>query len=80
MYSKQCTMERKTSEGGRSVLTSWIPDKFAFKGRVLKLKDRATGHWKDGWVVVSVNPHKKLQKEITERSQDYKNTRKASDI
>lgn len=30
--------------------TSWIPAKFAVKGRVLKLRD-AQDKWDDGWVV-----------------------------
>ena len=80
MYSKQCTMERKIGKEGKSVLTSWIPEKFALKGGVLKLKDRSTGDWTDGWVVESVGKQKRTQKEITERSQDYKKTRRASDI
>lgn len=50
----QCTMEK--NEGNKkSVLTSWIPEKFAKKGRILELKCRESGTWSNGWVVKSVS-------------------------
>jgi len=49
MKSKQCILRR-----GDAVMTSWIPERYAVKGKVLKLKDRETKVWRDGWVVESV--------------------------
>ena len=40
----QCGMRRKNV-----IRTSWIPQKFAKVGRVVKLKD--SDEWSDGWVV-----------------------------
>ena len=52
---------------------SWLPEKFAKVGKYVKLKDD------DGWKVVevfSIMDSKKVQ----ERSIDYRNQRKVSDI
>ena len=65
----QCTMERKEGET-REVLTSWLPQKFAKKGKVLKLQCRETGVWKDGWLVKRVDKQHPLAEEIViQRSQ-----------
>jgi len=47
----QCYMERKTRTG-ISTMVSYIPEKFAKVGGVVKLKDDY-GHWTNGWVVLS---------------------------
>ena len=76
----QCTMERKEGEK-RQVLTSWLPQKFAKKGKVLKLKCRETGKWTDGWLVKLVNRQMPLDEEIViKRSMAYTKQRKVSDI
>ena len=50
---KQCKMVKK--EFGREVHTvSWIPEKFAVVGKVLKLKNKE-GEWDDGYVVESAS-------------------------
>lgn len=49
---KQCGM-RKYSNKEHTVYqehTAWIPEQFAKKGNVLKIKDD-DGNWDDGWVV-----------------------------
>ncbi len=47
---RQCVLQRQlTSE---TATTSFIPEKFANVGEVLKLKD-SNGNWTDGWVVKS---------------------------
>jgi hypothetical protein len=59
--------------------TSWIPKEFAVKGRKIDLKEGA--EWSRGWVVVEAYDKVELDhKTLLERSQDYKRTRKASDI
>jgi len=55
----------------------WIPERFAQKGRVLKLK--IDGKWDNGWKVIDTW-QKRTKEEITERSQDYRHTRRFSDI
>ena len=60
------------------VTTSWIPQKYAKKGKYLKLKND-DGEWENGWQVIDtfgVRP----TADIMERSQDYKHQREASDV
>jgi len=69
----QCTLERGTTR-----TTSWIPTKYAIKGKFLEMKNDQ-GKWIDGWRVVSVSNPPSLASYILERSEDYKHTRKSSD-
>lgn len=48
---QQCTMRRPLDEGS-VVTTSYIPQRFAKVGEVLKLKDKDA--WVDGWIVEKV--------------------------
>lgn len=48
----QCTMRRSTASGS-SVMTSFLPRRFAKLGAVLKLK-ALDDSWVDGWVVEQV--------------------------
>ena len=79
MNFRQCMLERKTKKG-YEVTTSWLPEKYTIKGRILKLQNRKTGEWSDGWRVDLVGTLTKTKEEVIKRSQDYKNQRKASDI
>lgn len=83
IMSVQCKLERRNKlPGGEEVtehLTSWIPKKFAARGKRVKLLDEPSGLWYDGWVVVSAGVELPT-KVVQERGQDYKRTRKASDI
>lgn len=77
VYYKQCKLQK-----GLFHTTSWIPEKFAVKGKYVKLKrEGATGikKWDNGWLVVEVGSRMK-EEEVLVRSQDYKHQRKASDI
>jgi len=56
----QCGMRRKNV-----FRTSWIPQKFAKAGGVVKLKDN--GKWSDGWIVESVGSVGKLPERINHR-------------
>lgn len=51
MKYTQCRLKKKTSDGTLEQM-SFIPDKFAVMGKVLKLKEGQI--WDDGWVVESV--------------------------
>ena len=57
---------------------SWIPEKFAFIGKSLKLK--MGNNWDDGWIVVSVSSFTKTEDQINKISRSYKNMREVSDI
>ena len=81
MFYRQCCMEKPAggSKGGNYAFQiSWIPEKFAVEGKFLELKNDS-GEWSDGWQVVQVGA-RKSDKEANDRSQDYKRTRRASDI
>lgn len=57
---------------------SWIPTKFANKGKTIKLKQNGD-IWDDGWLVEETYTKQSAQY-LIEHERDYKNTRKASDI
>jgi len=76
-FMKQCTLVKKTDFGIKNTM-SWIPEKFAELGRLVDIKD--DGKWSKGWKVGRINHRKQSNTTMLERSQDYKNTRKASDI
>ena len=58
-------------------LTSWIPEKYAAKGKVLTLKNQ-DGEWETGWEITSTGIKKKAELvEASERAYLYQ--RKTSD-
>jgi len=69
----QCALARKST-----VEVSWIPTKFANKGKYVKFK-QGDGSWEDGWLVQETYTVQDA-KYLIAHGQDYKNTRKASDI
>ena len=69
MNYKQCTMRKKNT-----IDVAWIPEKFAIVGKYLRIGDD------NGWKVEIVSSVTQTDQENNERSQDYKRTRKASDI
>ena len=69
MDYRQCTMKKKDS-----FQVAWIPERFAVMGKYLRIGED------DGWKVESVSNVVQTSEENNERSQDYKRTRKASDI
>jgi hypothetical protein len=69
----QCALARKSASQ-----VAWIPTKFANKGNYIKLK-QDDGSWEDGWLVQETYTVQNA-KYLIEHGQDYKNTRKASDI
>ncbi len=73
IYYRQCLIAKGTRHR-----TTWLPEKFAKQGKLLKIK--LDDGWDDGWVVVLAFETRMVESEVSERSQDYKRTRKASDI
>ena len=71
-YYHQCWLIR-----GSAKQMAWIPAKFAVAGRYLKLTQ--DGETEDGWRVAGVGA-RMAEEVVRERSQDYKHTRRASDI
>lgn len=71
-YYRQCWLAR-----GCSRQMAWIPEKFAVAGRYLKLTEG--GISEDGWQVTGVGS-RMTQEDVRERGQDYKHTRRASDV
>ena len=57
----------------------WIPSKLAVVGKIIKIKHAVTGAWSEGWRVANVYSVDTTEA-VEDRSQDYKRTRKASDI
>ncbi len=77
-YMKQCHFIRTVH--GRTVnLIAWIPEKFAIKDKIVKLK-MGEEYWVDGWVVDAVGNSRTKSTTASERSRDYLHQREASDI
>lgn len=72
---KQCLV--RSQEFPQKFDTVWIPEEFAVTGKDIEIKKE------DTWVpfkVVQAYEHQQKYSSVRERSQDYKRTRKASDI
>ncbi len=68
-YYRQCKLAKDNLE-----TITWIPEKFARKGKFLELKGE------DGWKVLSVGSARLTQDQVSEWSQSYKHQREVSDI
>ncbi len=66
---KQCILRKGTIEQ-----TAWIPVKYAVIGKFVKLNED------NGWEIISTGMEIRSSDYVDDRSQDYKRTRKASDI
>lgn len=79
-YYRQCELRKFYKEEDfehYAIRVAWIPEEFAKPGRIVKIK--INGDWDDGWSVVEAGA-RAPEDQVLERSQDYKRTRKASDI
>lgn len=80
-HYRQCELRK-----GKTHTVSWIPEKYAQKGRVVKLRKRVGGgcvrshtDWDDGWEVESVGARaSEAQVRLMERN--HTRTRPYSDI
>lgn len=68
IYYRQCKLKK-----GDTISVAWIPEKFAKRGKWLKIKDE------DGWQVIDIYGRAREDYVLT-HSQDYKHQREASDI
>ena len=76
----QCRLSR-----GSESQISWLPSKFATVGTLVDLdephpKDAKLKVRDKGWTVVEIFPGHRTEQDVSDRSRDYKNTRKASDV
>ncbi len=74
---KQVVLE-KTEGETRTVMTTHIPSKIATLGNVIRIK--INDSWNNGWKIIHADSLEVEEHYVNERSQDYKRTRKASDI
>ena len=61
VFYRQCRLVKRV-ENGECVQVSWIPEPYATKGRIVKLRE--SGVWDDGWVVVSAGTNRLRQDEV----------------
>lgn len=81
MYKQARLTKNKKLEDGTPyhiINTAFIPSEFAKVGKIVKIKKGEK--WDDGWKVTDVYETEFDEDYVNERSQDYKRTRKASDI
>jgi hypothetical protein len=69
-YLKQCILEKENKK-----TTAYIPEKFANLNKLIKI-DELEGSWK----IIEVSDQRKTSHEMNIISQNYKRTRKTSDI
>ena len=75
----QCELTRK-HEDRNVFITIWIPERYAIKDKILKLKNEDK-EWVDGWKVLHVyNGIKKTEKEANIDAEAWKHQREVSDI
>jgi hypothetical protein len=76
--SKQIYYTQVKLRKGSSWMVTIIPDKFAVKGKFIKLKD-ANDSWEDGWEVLET--YTKFPEEVAiHNSTLYRHQREASDL
>lgn len=71
VYYRQCRLSNGTA---RQV--SWIPEKYAIKNKILKLKEN--GKWINGWKVDSAGTHLLAEDMLPDPHQEIKSHRKAT--
>ena len=76
---KQCELTRP-QDGGLARMVSWIPERIALAGAVVRLKDPETGSWTEGWTVENVTEPAVPAALLERQSRDHLRTRAASDI
>lgn len=78
-YMLQCLLAKANESGGSNLTVAWLPEKYAIKGKVLKIE--SNGEWEDGWVVDTVYKNGRYDMEkILLMDLQSRNTRKVSDI
>ncbi len=73
MYYVQCKLEHSSGK----ILTSWIPEKFAVKGKYLEIK--IDNNWENHWLIKETYAKQK-EEYLLEKERDYLKQRNASDV
>lgn len=73
----QCKLIKQLQEGTAQQV-AWIPSEKAIVGNMIKLKDKETSQWDDGWKVIEAWTSRSAE-EANERSRDFKTQHHASD-
>jgi hypothetical protein len=74
---KQCRLERREGTA-RIERMSWLPEKYAVAGSVVRLRDNGT--WTDGWKILSSSGPSLDEKYVVNLSHAHTRQRRASDI
>jgi hypothetical protein len=72
VFYKQCRLQK-----GDSHQVSWIPEQFAVRGKILKLRDDA-GIWDNGWEVKGAGSHRVESHGLLDAHQIIKSHRQAT--
>ena len=75
-YFRQCHLVKRV-EAGTMHQTTWIPERFAIVGKVLKLRDDG-GAWDDGWRVERAGRTRLAEDDLFDSHQDTKAHRRAT--
>ena len=70
IYYRQCVLEKENM-----TTVSWIPEKYAEKGKYLKLKNE-NGEWENGWVVKCASADRVEESYLPDSHQQIKDHRK----
>lgn len=72
IYFKQCKLTRENQ-----FQVSWIPEKYAKKDKIIKLKD-GNGNWENGWKVEVAGTHRMLEENLPDSYDQIKQHRKST--
>ena len=76
---KQCKLQRVREAGqGVEETTTWIPTRYAFRGKILSLKDK-NGEWSRDWKVIQADTST-TEEVVDMYERQHRWTREASDI
>ncbi len=76
IYYRQCQLVKKEEVGTRHQ-TSYLPERFAIQGKVLRLRN-AEGTWEDGWVVEQASEARVSEDLLPDSHQEIKWHRRAT--
>ena len=77
VYYRQCRLRKNHENKEYSEQVSYIPEPFCVKGKVLKLRD-AKNTWEDGWKVMEVSAHRRLDEDMPDIHKEIRGHRKAT--
>jgi hypothetical protein len=76
-FHVQCKLSRPLNDGSTTYRTSYIPEKYAVAGKYIAVDENPELCYR--WFIEETY-NRLPSSEVNDRSQDYKRTRKASDV